>query len=186
MTVVCGCRFTVALLTKRPVIALRLTLAISPPFDRFGYASQGTYLQGRPPHFSSVNLLDMSRSDGARVRGVEPVYARFGRELKRLRRQRKLSQAALAHRVDPSGQRFGRSTVAMIESGRQRVALHTLLELADALGVKPTTLLPPDRKELPDIAERVRDLPAPEQAWVSAVFAPPARRTRSKISGTSA
>lgn len=118
------------------------------------------------------------------MRPVEAVYARFGRELQSLRRQRKLSQAALAEKVDPSGERFRRSTVAMIETGRQRVALHTLLELAQALDVEPSALLPLEARSVPDIADRVRDLPAPEQDWVNRVFAATPRRARSRVHGS--
>jgi transcriptional regulator with XRE-family HTH domain len=138
------------------------------------------------PHFRSVKQVDTPKDASARVRPVEPVYARFGRELQRLRRQRKLSQAALAQLIDPSGERFSRSTVAMIEGGRQRVALHVFLELARALEVEPGELLRHETKQVPELAMHVRDLPAPEQEWVNRIFSSTVRKPRSKVHGTPA
>lgn len=51
----------------------------------------------------------------------------------------KLTQLDLASRT---GGRLSRSTMANIESGRQRLAVHQLYELADVLGVHPKALLP--------------------------------------------
>jgi transcriptional regulator with XRE-family HTH domain len=114
---------------------------------------------------------------------VEPVYARFGRELQRLRKQRRLSQAALARLVDPSGHRLSRSSIANIENGKQRVALHLFLELARALKVDARELLPALPQPVPPIVERTPNLTASEQDWLTRVVAKPQRRRTAKAHG---
>lgn len=69
------------------------------------------------------------------------VYRLVGRAIAAERRRRTppLSQQALALRTNGA---LSRSAIANIESGRQRVALHHLYELARALQVEPVKLLP--------------------------------------------
>jgi transcriptional regulator with XRE-family HTH domain len=111
---------------------------------------------------------------------VEPVYARFGHDLRRLRRQRKLSQADLARLVNPTADRLSRSSIANIETGKQRVALHLFLELARALKVDPQDLLPNEPAEIPTIVERAANLTQPEQDWLTRIVADPPRRRAAK------
>ena len=118
------------------------------------------------------------------IRPVEPVYARFGHELQRLRRQKKLSQADLARLVDPSGDRLGRSSIANIENGKQRVALHLFLELARVLKIDPRDLLPTLPEAVPPIVERLPNLTPPEQDWLTRVVAKPPRRRTARAHGT--
>jgi len=119
------------------------------------------------------------------IRAVEPVYTRFGHELQRLRRQRKLSQADLARLVDPSGERLSRSSIANIENGKQRVALHLFLELARALKMEPRELLPAQPEAVSPIVERAPNLSQPEQDWLTRIVArPPGRRRTAKAHGT--
>jgi transcriptional regulator with XRE-family HTH domain len=113
-----------------------------------------------------------------KIRDVEAVYVRFGHELQRVRRQRKLSQADLARLVDPSGERLSRSSVANIENGRQRVALHLLLDFARALKIDPRDFLPTPPAEVPNIVDRTPNLTQPEQDWLSRVVAEAPRRRR--------
>src|SRR4051812_41624405 len=114
------------------------------------------------------------------IRRVEPVYSRFGHELQRLRRQKKLSQADLARLVDPTGDRLGRSSIANIESGKQRVALHLFLELAQALKVDPCDFLPAQPDPMPAFATRLPHLTPTEQEWLTRVVAKPKPKRRSK------
>jgi transcriptional regulator with XRE-family HTH domain len=109
---------------------------------------------------------------------VESVYVEFGRELQRARKDQRLSQAELALRVDPTGKRLGRTSIANIEAGKQRVSLHLFLELARALKLEPVTLLPEQPAvEPPDLRDRTRNLPAAEQEWLQRVVsAPPSAR----------
>jgi transcriptional regulator with XRE-family HTH domain len=109
---------------------------------------------------------------------VESVYARFGRDLQRLRRQRKLSQSDLARLIDPSGERLSRSSIANIETGKQRVALHLFLEIAQALKVEPKELLPAQSVAITPIVERTRNLSPPEQEWLTRIVATPTKRRR--------
>jgi transcriptional regulator with XRE-family HTH domain len=119
------------------------------------------------------------------IKSVETVYMRFGHDLQRLRRQRKLSQADLARLVDPTGGRLSRSSIANIESGRQRVALHLLLDLARALKVDARDLLPDQPAATSPIVERAPNLSPQEQEWLTRVVAKPRRRRRAaKAHGT--
>jgi transcriptional regulator with XRE-family HTH domain len=104
---------------------------------------------------------------------VEAIYTRFGRELRRVRRQKRMTQDDLAQRVN-----LGRTSIVNIESGRQRVHLHTFVDLAEALEISATELLPDEPESVPEIADRVDTLPAPERDWVMRVVSTPARQTR--------
>jgi transcriptional regulator with XRE-family HTH domain len=118
------------------------------------------------------------------MRSVETMYARLGAELRRRRRQKGLTQVELARRVDPESTRIGRSSIANIEGGKQRVALHLFLALAEALDVDPAELLPREPKEVPGVADRVRDLPQREQEWLMTVLTPKKRRPRRRAAAT--
>ena len=109
---------------------------------------------------------------------MEAIYTRFGRELRRVRRQKKMTQDDLAQRVN-----LGRTSIVNIESGRQRVHLHTFVALADALEVSPAELLPEEPESVPGIADRVDTLPAPERDWVMRVVSRPASQKRRTVSG---
>ena len=73
-------------------------------------------------------------SDGERL-PQSPEVA-FGRVLRRLRRQRRLTQEDLA---EASG--CHRSYVSFLERGLKSPTLHTLFELAAALGVRPVQIV---------------------------------------------
>ncbi len=68
---------------------------------------------------------------------MEYFYQELGRRIRDAREVAGLTQEELALRVDLS-----RASVANIERGNQRVALHKFLELAQALGAEPLRLLP--------------------------------------------
>lgn len=65
------------------------------------------------------------------------IYAALGTLVRQHREGQGMSQLSLARRVDLS-----RASIANIELGRQRIPLHHVYRLADALGVNPHTLLP--------------------------------------------
>jgi transcriptional regulator with XRE-family HTH domain len=65
------------------------------------------------------------------------LYSEFGALVRRNRYRLKLSQATLADRVG-----LTRTSITNIESGRQKILLHHLFLLADALGISPQALLP--------------------------------------------
>ncbi|RYD73248.1 MAG: XRE family transcriptional regulator [Verrucomicrobiaceae bacterium] len=70
----------------------------------------------------------------ARYQGL---YAEVGRRVRNAREAADLTQEDLARRAS-----LKRTTVTNIEKGRQGVLLHTLVELAQALEVKPDELMP--------------------------------------------
>jgi transcriptional regulator with XRE-family HTH domain len=64
-------------------------------------------------------------------------YGEFGSRLRHHRERAKLSQQEVADRVG-----LTRASIANIEAGRQRVALHLFADLAETLDVNPMALLP--------------------------------------------
>jgi transcriptional regulator with XRE-family HTH domain len=67
------------------------------------------------------------------TREMEPVYAKLGRWVRRVRKSNALTQAQLAELMG-----LDRSSVASIETGRQRVLLHSLVEFAELMGYRLT------------------------------------------------
>lgn len=61
----------------------------------------------------------------------------FGRQMAEVRMNRKISQSELARRIGKS-----RITVANLESGRQNVQLHQVFQIARALDVPASELIP--------------------------------------------
>jgi transcriptional regulator with XRE-family HTH domain len=70
---------------------------------------------------------------------LEDFYADLGRRLRALRDRKRLTQQQLGARLNPP---VTRASIANIETGKQRVLAHTLLQLADAVGVSLNELLP--------------------------------------------
>lgn len=68
---------------------------------------------------------------------LEPIYKTIGGIIRQRRRRLELPQAELARRLGIS-----RATLANIETGRQRVLVHHVYALAEALDIKPSDLLP--------------------------------------------
>jgi transcriptional regulator with XRE-family HTH domain len=68
---------------------------------------------------------------------VDPLYREFGRLVKSGREALGMSQAELGGRIGLS-----RTSVTNIESGRQHVSLRQLIEIAQAIGRTPASLLP--------------------------------------------
>lgn len=71
---------------------------------------------------------------------VKTVYRALGRAVAARRRTLKLTQAELAERVGTS-----RASIANIEAGRQKVMLHQVYALVQALELRSVTDLAPDR-----------------------------------------
>lgn len=65
------------------------------------------------------------------------IYPALGNLVRLHRDSQKMSQASLGKRIGLS-----RASIANIENGRQRIPLHQLYRLAEALGVNAHTLLP--------------------------------------------
>ncbi|MCI0393111.1 MAG: helix-turn-helix domain-containing protein [Acidobacteria bacterium] len=73
------------------------------------------------------------------MNAVEPFYVELGHLIEDVRTKRKLSKAALGRRLQPE---LSRASIANIESGKQRVLVHTLIEIANALDVELSELIP--------------------------------------------
>jgi len=69
---------------------------------------------------------------------IEPFYSALGLRILEMRRMRALTQEKLATALDPPSTR---ASIANIESGKQRVLAHTLLQLAQILEVSVSDLL---------------------------------------------
>jgi transcriptional regulator with XRE-family HTH domain len=68
---------------------------------------------------------------------IDMFYIAVGKKVRTTRNDAGLSQTMLAQRIG-----FTRSSVANLEAGRQRIALHLFVLIAQALGTEPATLLP--------------------------------------------
>lgn len=66
------------------------------------------------------------------------LYRVFGSRLRALREEKSVTQEELARRVDLS-----RTSITNIEKGRQRIMLHQVVELAEALETDVGALIPP-------------------------------------------
>lgn len=70
---------------------------------------------------------------------VEPVYREIGARIAEIRVFFKLTQTELGALCTP---KLSRQHVANIENANQRLQLHTALEIAAALQVRPSEILP--------------------------------------------
>jgi len=68
---------------------------------------------------------------------VDRFYTVVGSRVRGARAGRGMSQAGLAQQIG-----FTRSSVANLEAGRQRIALHLLVQIARALDLEPAALIP--------------------------------------------
>lgn len=101
---------------------------------------------------------------------VEAVYTAVGHRIRAAREARGLRQSDLATLVS-----LTRSSITNIEQGQQRLLLHTLFAIAQALGVAPQSLLPEttDEKRVDDFArELAEQLTVSEQEWIRSGIAP--------------
>jgi transcriptional regulator with XRE-family HTH domain len=88
-------------------------------------------------------------------------YQQVGRLIFAARRDR-LTQEQLADRVA-----LTRTSITNIEKGRQRIMLHTLAQIAAALGVTTTELLPRvDGDAGKKLNQMLRDHPKKERDWI--------------------
>jgi transcriptional regulator with XRE-family HTH domain len=71
---------------------------------------------------------------------IEPFYEALGAKIQEWRGARKMTQAQLGLVLKPPSTR---ASIANIENGKQRVLVHTLVQLAKALEVEIHALLPP-------------------------------------------
>lgn len=100
----------------------------------------------------------------------QPFYKEVGRKIReaRLRRKPKLTQQGLAELVS-----LTRTSITNVEKGRQKFLLHTLADIAKALGVNPASLLPESEgQNNRHLDDALKDLSRAEKVWIkSAVSA---------------
>ena len=99
----------------------------------------------------------------ARYAQNKNYYVALGRQVAKAR-EGKMTQDTLAQKLS-----LTRTSIINIEKGRQQVLVHTLADIANALGVSVAELMPPPD----DVAHRLRDASRKGRAWVlnSAVVA---------------
>lgn len=67
---------------------------------------------------------------------TEPLYASIGTQIQNARRRRGITQHQLAEAVD-----LTRASITNAECGRQRLPVHTLIAIAQALDLDPADLI---------------------------------------------
>lgn len=90
-------------------------------------------------------------------------YLEVGRKIRAAREDRGLTQDALASLVS-----LTRTSITNIEKGRQKLLLHTLVDVAVALNIPPLKLLPDNRPESGNRAvdQLLKSRSPKERAWV--------------------
>lgn len=97
---------------------------------------------------------------------VSPIYAAIGAAIRQARTARGLSQEQLAKVVH-----LTRSSITNLESGKQQVPLHTLYDIAFALGQDVRELLP----EAAPATEKVEYGKEDVQRWATQLAQTPRR-----------
>lgn len=93
----------------------------------------------------------------ARYAQNKNYYVALGRQIRQARESKRTTQDDLALKVS-----LTRTSIINIEKGRQQVLVHTLADIAGALGVGILDLLPPSN----DVAHFLRDASKKGRAWV--------------------
>jgi transcriptional regulator with XRE-family HTH domain len=102
---------------------------------------------------------------------LENFYADLGQRIREERIRHGLTQKKLAEKVD-----LTRTSVTNIELGRQKLLVHTLIEIAAVLDVAPSILLPQESpQESHDSTEEgleslLQKRPADERKWIQATL----------------
>ena len=94
----------------------------------------------------------------ARYAQNKNYYVALGRQIAQIRQSKsKMTQEDLALKVS-----LTRTSIINIEKGRQQLLVHTLVDIASALGVPIAELLPPAG----DVAHLLRDASKKGREWV--------------------
>ena len=100
---------------------------------------------------------------------IEPFYVELGRRIAAIRSSRRISQAELARRL-----RLTRSSVANVESGKQRVLAHSVIDFALALRVQVSELMqaPPDGRAAVKAELTAKLPPGVAESVISKILSP--------------
>lgn len=103
------------------------------------------------------------------------LYSQIGNRIRKLRIEKKLSQTRLAEIIG-----LTRTSITNIEKGRQKLLIHTLWDLAEALGTDPREILPLDKTDilnknaqnmLPiEVLGKEKAVSGKEREWVQAIY----------------
>lgn len=102
---------------------------------------------------------------------LENFYAGLGQRIREERIRHGLTQKDLADKVD-----LTRTSVTNIELGRQKLLVHTLIEIAEALDLDPGTLLPQESSqeghdlEEENLENALQKRPADERKWIQSAL----------------
>jgi transcriptional regulator with XRE-family HTH domain len=106
---------------------------------------------------------------------VSYFYAEFGVRLKKARERASLTQKELAERVE-----LPRTSITNIEHGRQRIALHQLVQFAAALGVETLELLPEEELNLDELVAESLPVDQEQRQFIASVLRDNRGLTRSR------
>lgn len=97
----------------------------------------------------------------------EIFYKEIGQRIYKARKKAELTQEALASLVSLS-----RTSLTNIEKGRQKMLLHTFVEIADKLKVTPDSLLPETSITTVDkeLNQLLKGRPRKTQEWVKSTM----------------
>jgi transcriptional regulator with XRE-family HTH domain len=117
---------------------------------------------------------------------IEPFYVVLGSKIQAAREDRKMTQAQLGRSLTPESTR---ASIANIENGKQRVLLHTFIQLTRALDVDMKVLLPPTEpvgqapttKDVERELRRKLNLATPQLKKLASVSDRPTLAGRAKI-----
>ena len=99
-------------------------------------------------------------------------YEEVGRRIRRVRKQRKLTQLGLGELVS-----LTRTSITNIEKGRQKFLAHTLADIAEVLKVEPASLLPESESET-DLDHAVKNRSRTEKEWIKSSVLAAARKEK--------
>ena len=97
----------------------------------------------------------------------DSVYAEIGSQIRQLRTKKRITQQRLAELAS-----LTRTSITNIEKGRQKLPIHTLYVLANALGVEAKDFLPDVKRNQEEVfgKKALKDLSRKEVRWVEAVM----------------
>src|ERR1700686_2347780 len=97
----------------------------------------------------------------------DAFYRKVGEKIRRLRKERGISQEGLARAVG-----LKRPSMSNIEKGRQNLLLHTFCDIVETLGSSANVLLPEEHKsestQLPDLVSLSKEVRAFVEAGINA------------------
>jgi transcriptional regulator with XRE-family HTH domain len=97
----------------------------------------------------------------------DDLYIAIGKRIRAARERVGLTQEALGDLVG-----LGRTSITNIERGRQRMTVHALFGLAEAVGEAPAALLPNPQSEAIPALDSVIGLSDEERQWIRTVVSP--------------